>query len=166
MRVINLFGGPGAGKSTTAAGLFFLMKSRGHKVELITEYAKELTYEKRYTQLSCQLAVTGEQYSRQFRLNGQIDYLITDSPLLLGAIYAKTQWEAEAAMSAFLEFDNENFFIVRSKEYQPYGRRESEESARSVCGKIKHILVYEGFPYWNIPGNENAPEEIYTHLNI
>lgn len=40
--VINLIGGPGSGKSTTAAGLFFRMKSMGVRCELVTEYAKEL----------------------------------------------------------------------------------------------------------------------------
>jgi dephospho-CoA kinase len=34
MRVINLAAGPGAGKSTTAAGLFNIMKLKGLKVEL------------------------------------------------------------------------------------------------------------------------------------
>jgi len=29
MKVINLFAGPGAGKSTTAAGLFYYMKKLG-----------------------------------------------------------------------------------------------------------------------------------------
>ena len=49
MKVINLWGGPGCGKSTTAAGLFSIMKMRGHKVELVTEYAKELTYDRNLT---------------------------------------------------------------------------------------------------------------------
>ena len=39
--VINLLGSPGAGKSTTAARLFYELKMKGVKCELITEYAKD-----------------------------------------------------------------------------------------------------------------------------
>jgi len=39
-KVINLFAGPGAGKSTTAAGLFAEMKRANVDVELVTEYVK------------------------------------------------------------------------------------------------------------------------------
>lgn len=42
--VINIFGAPGAGKSTTAAALFALMKLEGYKVELATEHAKDRYY--------------------------------------------------------------------------------------------------------------------------
>ena len=41
MKVINLYGGPGSGKSTTAAGLFSLMKIEGQRVELVTEFARD-----------------------------------------------------------------------------------------------------------------------------
>ena len=59
--VINLVGGPGSGKSTTAAGLFFLMKIRGLRCELVTEYAKELSYDKNWSDLKRQLHVLAEQ---------------------------------------------------------------------------------------------------------
>lgn len=59
--VINLIGGPGAGKSTTAAGLFFLMKCAGLKVELVTEFAKELSYDENWADLKKQLYVLAEQ---------------------------------------------------------------------------------------------------------
>ena len=45
MKVINLVGGPGCGKSTTAAGLFYELKRRDYSVELVTEYAKSRVWE-------------------------------------------------------------------------------------------------------------------------
>ncbi len=33
--VINFFAGPGSGKSTTAAGVFFTLKTAGQKAELV-----------------------------------------------------------------------------------------------------------------------------------
>ena len=41
LTVVNFFGGPGCGKSTTAAFLFGHMKVSDYKVELIHEVAKD-----------------------------------------------------------------------------------------------------------------------------
>ena len=38
--VVNIFGGPSAGKSTTSAGIFYELKRQGIRCELVTEYAK------------------------------------------------------------------------------------------------------------------------------
>lgn len=43
--VINLFGGPSAGKSTLAAGVFYNLKCMGINCELITEYPKDKVWE-------------------------------------------------------------------------------------------------------------------------
>ena len=45
MLVINLFGAPGAGKSTAAAYIFANLKMKGINCELITEYEKDKLYE-------------------------------------------------------------------------------------------------------------------------
>lgn len=45
MIVINLFGEPGAGKSTGAAYVFAMLKMNGVNAELVTEYAKDITWE-------------------------------------------------------------------------------------------------------------------------
>ena len=44
--VINLLGGPGCGKSTVAAGIFHQLKSLGYSTELVTEYVKDIVYDK------------------------------------------------------------------------------------------------------------------------
>jgi ABC-type oligopeptide transport system ATPase subunit len=111
--IINLWGGPGCGKSTTATGLFSLMKMRGHKVELVTEYAKELTYDNNWDMLTKQELIFPEQYRRQKRLAEQVDYVITDSPLPLNIIYAREdlkkddQFKTEV-INGFNEFNNFN----------------------------------------------------------
>ena len=43
--VVNLFGVPGAGKSTGAAYIFAMLKMYGINAELITEYAKDKVWE-------------------------------------------------------------------------------------------------------------------------
>jgi len=164
MKVINLFAGPGAGKSTAAAGLFALMKSEGRKVELVTEYAKDLHYGKDWQRLGCQLVVTAEQYFRVYRLQDEVDWVITDSPIALGVIYAKTSWERAAALEAFRQFHNESFFINRVKPYAPYGRRHSEDSARVIDKQVRDMLMNRRVRYKGIDGDVDAPRNIYKAL--
>ena len=88
LNVINLFGGPGCGKSTTAAGLFHLMKLNEMNVELVTEYAKDLTWEERFgTLANDQLYVFAKQQKRLQVLKNKVRYVVTDSPLILGLSY-------------------------------------------------------------------------------
>lgn len=138
MLVINLFGGPGAGKSTTAAGLFHALKLlQTRRVELVTEAAKDLWYENKLRETR-QIDLAMEQFRRLARLVGHVDIAITDSPLLLGRFYAKS--EPRKVLSEFLHeaFPHRlNVMIQRSKVYEPHGRRQSEESARAVDRQIE-----------------------------
>ena len=43
--VVNLFGSPGAGKSTGAADVFSRLKKLGINAELVAEFAKDKTWE-------------------------------------------------------------------------------------------------------------------------
>lgn len=45
MLIVNLFGAPGAGKSTLAAYVFAKLKMAGVNAELVTEFAKDKTWE-------------------------------------------------------------------------------------------------------------------------
>src|SRR5437879_3750008 len=111
--VINLIGGPGSGKSTTAAGLFFAMKIMGVRCELVTEYAKELVYDENWADLKRQLHVLSEQERRKRRLVDKVSFIITDSPLLTSAAYVSDGRDfyavQESAHSLFAHYDNINF---------------------------------------------------------
>jgi len=52
MICVNLFGAPGSGKSTCAAYTFAKLKMLGVNCELVTEFAKDKTWEKNFTVLS------------------------------------------------------------------------------------------------------------------
>ncbi|MCC5780545.1 AAA family ATPase [Nitratireductor sp. B36] len=167
-KVINLFAGPGAGKSTTAAGLFNLMKIRGHNVELVTEFAKDLTWSGRHSELSNQLYILAKQEARLTRLDGKVDFIITDSPLLLGLLYAtrrfQTEWFENAVRGAWDLYDNECFYIGRVKPYQPVGRNQTELEARDLDVRVRGLLGKMQITLEHINGDEDAPRKIYRSI--
>ena len=168
MRVINLFAGPGSGKSTTAAGLFHFMKLKDYKVELVTEYAKELTYDKRHDILADQLYVLAKQNRRLERLKGQVDFAITDSPLLLGLIYTRDDYLEETFNSLVIDlfntYDNINFYINRVKKYKTYGRNQTELEAIKKDHEIFEMLRKENITHRIVAGDAEAPHNILKVL--
>jgi len=148
LKVVNFFGGPGCGKSTTAAGVFHQMKVLGLKVELVTEYAKDMVYENRPNVLADQLYVLAKQTRRVARLEGVVDYCVTDSPLLLSSIYnVGSPLIDDLSIEIFNSFSNINFFINRTKPYMKYGRGQTEQEAIEIDNKIYRKLVDKGFLY-------------------
>lgn len=81
--------GPGIGKSTIAASLFTKMKELGYSAELASEYAKELVYEKSYDKMKDQVYLLGKTFHKLYSLKNNVDFVISDSPLLLSMIYFK-----------------------------------------------------------------------------
>ena len=102
--IVNLYGGPGSGKSTTAAGVFHLMKklkkespeTSKFNVELVTEFAKDKVYDLHSECLNNQFYTSANQHHRMWRVinyyvknnfNKQDCIIITDSPVLTGLFY-------------------------------------------------------------------------------
>lgn len=163
MKVINLFSGPGAGKSTTASGLFFEMKTRDMEVELVTEYAKKLVWQQRHNTLQDQMYVTAKQNHRMNILREQVNWCITDSPILLGLHYSPLYYPRTFPgfiLDVFNSYDNLNFWIERKKKYNPKGRNQTEEEALKADDNIRNILDKNNIKYVAIDGDPNAPKQI------
>ena len=161
MKVINLFSGPGVGKSTCAAHLFYLMKTNEYKVELVTEYAKDMVYENRDNILSDQLYVFAKQNRRLKRLEGHVDWIITDSPLLLSTIYNKDLLELNTLVyKMFSSYNNYNFFLNRKKAYQSYGRKQTEIEAKGIDNRVLDMLKNVGVDFYQIDSIPNCAKEI------
>jgi len=166
---INLYGGPGTGKSTTAAGLFYKMKTLGYKAELISEFAKELTFSEDMTRLKDQLLILAEQHHRMFRLDGKVDWVIHDSPINMGQVYLNDETipvkEFEKFTNAlFNRYDCVNIFLERNvKEhgYQEYGRSQTLNEAIDKDNEIKAMLVKNNVPFIQVKMGADAVNEIY-----
>lgn len=164
--VVNLFAGPGAGKSTTKAGLFFLMKLRGFRVEVVEEFAKELTYEGDLGTMENEMYLLAEQDRRQRRLLGKVDYILTDSPLLKSQFYVRGVYDSPAYKEhiarLFDSYENYNVWVKRSKPYQVYGRSQTEAEADAIGER----MLQELHPRMHLClwGDALAPETILQTL--
>jgi len=169
---IQLFGGPGTGKSTTAAGLFYEMKTQDYIVEYIQEFAKELTFSRDYTRLSDQLLILGEQHHRMKRLEGQIEFLIHDSPFVMGLTYLENDKHLpkdiyiDLITTMYNSYNNLNIFLKRSTdlEYQEYGRSQSLEEAKKKDNEILQMLDDNNIPFIEIEMGKNAVRQILEEL--
>ena len=172
MKVINLFSGPGAGKSTTAAGLFYEMKCLGLNVEYVQEYAKDLVYEKRDNILSDQIYVFAKQQRRIARLQDHgIEWVITDSPIPLGLVYLKpgvlSDHFHELVWEVFHKYDNHNFLLSRNVKYNPVGRNQKLESeAVQFDQAVKQLLNAWNVPFESIVGGEPAVSTILDKIGM
>lgn len=169
LKVINLFAGPGAGKSTLRAGLFHKMKSMSMNVEEITEYAKDVTWDETQVLLADQLFVLANQNRRLTRLRGKVDLAISDSPLLLTINYMPQNYLPAYFKKLTFElwdtYDNYNFLLERVKKYNPVGRNQSEEEARQIDRDIHNMLVAHHIPYVNVRSDRDAVDFIFEYMN-
>ena len=94
-KVINLFGAPGAGKTTLAALVFAELKRRHINCELVTEFAKKAVWEKRELAMGNEILLFAEKHHELHVLNGQVEYIILDSPLMLTVVYNSLYGQVE-----------------------------------------------------------------------
>lgn len=151
--IINLFGGPGAGKTTCAWEIAAALKKKGFVTEYVSEYPKELVWdgkpEKLIGTLENQTAIYEEQKRRVDRLIGKVDFVVTDSPTLLSLTYLKEpNIEFEDRISREFK-DNNNFCMIvqRGKKFEEEGRVHTLEQSKQIDEEIRQLLVREDIPF-------------------
>jgi hypothetical protein len=164
MLVVNLWGAPGSGKSTTAAGIFNILKLNRISCELVGEEAKDLTWDSHKLALEDQAYVFGCQHHRLFRLqrNG-IDVAIADSPLLMSLCYVPEDYPQsfrDMIVDFWERFDNLNYVIRRVKPYDPKGRNQDEAGSDRISEKIMGLIAKHGIAHRFIDGDEFAAPKI------
>ena len=168
MKIINLFGSPGAGKSTGAAYVFAQLKMRGISCELVTEFAKDKVYEETKEVWNNQAYIFGKQYFRVSRVTNKVDVIVTDAPLLLSLLYNKDDLLGEpfntVVKNVFDSFENMNYFVKRVKEYNPQGRFQTEEEANQLSYELAGILTNMEVDYTMIKGNFEGYDTIVEDI--
>ena len=166
--VVNLFGAPGAGKSTGAAQVFCTLKKLGVNCELVTEFAKDKTWEHNMKALSCQEYVFGKQSYRFARCRDDVDVIVTDSPLPLSIIYNSNPAIEESfpkiIMDIFNTYTNINFFINRVKPYNPKGRNQTESESDVISTDVQRLCNKLGIFYESINGDDEGYQYIVDRV--
>lgn len=166
--VINLYGAPGAGKSTGAAKIFSELKMQGINCELVGEFAKDKTWEHNEKALSCQEYVFGKQSYRLARCREDVDVIITDSPLPLGIIYNQNPAIEKSLptliMDIYNTYENINFFIERVKPYNPIGRNQTAEESDNLSIDVKTLFKKLNIPYTCVTGDKAGYEKIFNQV--
>ena len=166
--VINLFAGPGVGKSTTAARIFAELKLMGVNCEMALEFAKDKVWEESFRTMDDQIYIFGKQFHRIWRLKDKVDVIICDSPLPISIVYDKENSQAfhQLIMEQFNKFDNLNFLLERGTEYQEAGRVQTEEEAKEVDKVVKNVLDTNNILYTTLSIDGAAKKISETVLNI
>jgi len=159
--VVNFMGGPGAGKSTLCADVFAELKWLGVNCEYAPEYAKGIVWEGSLNKLRNQIYIFGKQHQAVFRLCGEVDVILTDSPIILSAVYDKRKDPLlrQFVIQEFNRFNSMNFYVNRTKKYLSKGRTQTEGEAREVDDVVLKMLVSSNIPFQEVTGERDS-----THL--
>ena len=152
--LFNLFAGPGAGKSSIAFDLMGKLKWNGVDCEFASEYAKDLVWEKRHKTFEDQIYIFGKQFHRVSRLIGEVEVIVTDSPILLTIVYGE-KWPAlcQLAQDEHVKLNNVNIFVNRKKTYNPNGRNHTLKESIVIDKKIKNLLELNRYEYSEVDGD-------------
>jgi adenylate kinase family enzyme len=160
MIVVNLYGGPGAGKSTGAAYVFSRLKMAGINAELVTEFAKDKVYEENAEVFKNQVYILGKQSFRMSRLKDKVDVIVTDCPLFLSAYYNTDPILGDdfnkVVMNVFGQYDNMNFFVDRVKAYNPSGRFQDEKGSDKVATELEKMMTKYGLKFEIVSGDSTG----------
>ena len=158
-KLINLFGGPGIGKSGIAAGLTYELKRKHISCNNPYEFPKKLAWDKNYPAIQDQLYVFANQHRGIAECYNKVDYIIIDSPVLFSTIYHSYYtkgYPAEFYGDSFHQmvvdlhkrYDNINILLERAD-----GQHNSEERFQDLKQSLeidklcKKILEKHDIPY-------------------
>lgn len=172
MLVVNLYAGPGSGKTTLAHAVTGRLKMMGTPlvIEYVGEYAKRLVFEDRRAAMANQILILGRQFQELGNLWGKADIVVTDGPVLHGLVYgeklAYTDPFFDLAIWCDRQFQTMNVFVERLETlpFESVGRLQDLEESRRIDQQILDMLHQTGTPItFAGPPTEDSAEAIAAH---
>lgn len=164
--IINFFGAPNSGKSVQASKTFVDFKNLGLQCELVTEYIKQWAWQNRPIGPYDQLYVVVNQMHRETILLNKVEYIITDSPVILGVFYDEFynngyQLARPSILQylKLLEYNNVksiNYWLEYQGGYEPQGGRyHNQEDSKKINEKMKKWfsdfgVCFETKSHWDV----------------
>lgn len=165
--VVNLYGGPGTGKSTICAGVFSKLKWAGVNCEMALEYAKGLVWEGSTNKFDNQVYIFSKQFHRIFILLDKVDVVITDCPILMSLVYSEGKENdrlRNLVVDKYKELNNMDIFLKRLKGYNPAGRLQTYEKAKELDDKIQMVLSVHSTEYAVLDGVQETEQKIVNMI--
>lgn len=188
--VVNLFAGPGAGKTVMAMSVVVELKKRGIHAEYVSEVAKDCVYHidnfrLSKTQIRAALEKISGSYVTQCQLfneqrnrldvfagSNQVDVVITDSPLVLSAAYLqgdhfRSDFE-DMCKTAAEDYHNLNYFLNRVvTEFETEGRIHDLSESLDKDVEIEELLNRLEQPFEKIDREQVSlvADEIETEIS-
>ena len=161
--VVSIFGGPGSGKTTAALDITSRLKKLGFLADFAPEYAKEVVWDTQAPLatpeerararavmdggLQTQRLFFAQQQARVNRCLGQCDFVVTDSPGLIGMVCLRPPFDAEGRAALYRDMradfnSHHNFVMVmrRGDAYEAQGRIESPKRAMAMDRATAELL--------------------------
>lgn len=176
--IINFFGGPGIGKSTQSTGLFTKMKKHHMNVELTYEFPKIMAWEENHSAVKDQFYITANQHRNISRLYNKVEYIIVDSPIILGIVYKERYNDVPEYPGMFYDESFDGFIISLFKKYKSLnillkrddttydenGRFQNLEESKEIDEDIKKKLIFHNIPFIEFPVNDNTALDIFKYV--
>jgi adenylate kinase family enzyme len=172
-KIINIIGAPGAGKTTIAALIFAKLKLYSKKVEYIQEIAKNLVWMEKYSQLNNQYSLSNKQYQILNNINGKVEYIVTDGPLLNGLYYNRYNKDnvcdikktEKFIIDSYNKFNNINIYIHRGDfPYEQEGRIQTEKESDEIDKILIEILNSLNIEYKEFNSNTKNLDNIIEYI--
>ena len=175
-KLINLFGGPGIGKSSIAAGIFYKLKKKHISCNNPYEFPKTLAWDNNIPAIKDQLYVFANQHRGIAQSYGKVDYIIIDSPILFSKIYHSYYTEGYPAefygdsfhkmiLELHNKYDNINILLERVEGvHNEEERFQDYEESLVIDDLCKKILEENNIPYHTVKVGKNTVKEILKLL--
>ena len=176
-KLINLFGGPGIGKSSIAAGITYKLKKKHISCNNPYEFPKLLAWDKNNEAIKDQLYVLANQHRGISQSYGKVDYIVIDSPILFSLIYKtyyNTGYPAEFYGEHFnhlivdlhKKYDNINILLERTDEgkHNDDERYQTLQESLDIDKLCKTILDSNNITYHTVKVGKNTVKEIIKIL--
>lgn len=168
-KIINLFGGPGIGKSSIASGLTYKLKKKHITCDNPYEFPKILAWDENHSAIQDQLYVLANQHRGIVKSFGKVDYIVLDSPILLSLVYRSvyrgTNYPAtlygdyfdKMVLDIHSKYDNLNILLKRTEGgFNEKERYQSLEESRKLDESIENVLIQNNIPYHSVDVNDDT----------
>lgn len=127
-----------------------------------------MVWEDRTNMFGHQDYIFAKQNRKMARLEGKVDYVITDAPLIL-SLYYLDKSNTPKSLAPFIKdvvdlYDNEYFFIKRCHEYETIGRYQTEDEAKELSLELQNLLYDNNIDFTFLNSNAEPSSAILKYI--